>query len=121
MSILKIHREAIGWMMKDIKGISPTIVQHRIHLTDEVTPRRNPQRKLNPLMQEAVKEEILKLLDNGIIYPISDSQWVSPVHVVPKKTGFTVVENEQKELVQTRLPTKVCVCIDYRTFECSHP
>ena len=77
-------------------------------------PRRDPQRRLNPLMQEAVKTEILKLLDNGIIYPISDSQWVSPVHAVPKKAGFTVVENEKKELVQTRLPTKVRVCIDYR-------
>ena len=58
--------------------------------------------------------ENLKLLDNGIIYPISDSQWVSPVHAVPKKAGFTVVENEQKELVQIRLPTKVRVCIDYK-------
>ena len=65
-------------------------------------------------MQEAVRAEILKLLDNGIIYLISDSQWVSPVHVVPKKARFTVVENDKKELVQTRLPTKVRVCIDYR-------
>jgi len=65
-------------------------------------------------MQEAVKIEILKLLDNGIIYPISDSQWVSQVHVVPKKADFTVVENEHKELVQTRLPIKFRVCIDYR-------
>jgi len=63
-------------------------------------------------MQEAVKTKFLKLLDNGIIYPIFDSQWVSPVHTVPKKAGFTVVENEPKELVQTRLPTKVC--IDYQ-------
>ena len=46
-------------------------------------------------MQDAVKIEILKLLDNRIIYPISDSQWVSPVHAVPKKASFTVVENEQ--------------------------
>jgi len=50
-------------------------------------------------MQEAVRTEILKLLDNGIIYPISDSQWVSHVHAVPKKSGFTVVKNENKELV----------------------
>ena len=56
----------------------------------------------------------MKLLDNGIIYPISDSQWVSLVHAVPKKAGFTVVENEQKELVQIRLPTKVRIFIDYR-------
>ena len=96
------------------QGISSAIVQHKIHLTDEAIPRRDPQRKLNPLMQEAVKIEILKLLGNGIIYPISGSQWVSPVHAVPKKAGFMVVENEKKELAQTRLPTKVRVCIDYR-------
>jgi len=114
MFILKRHREAIGCTVKDIKGMSPAIVQHRIHLNDEAIPRRDPQRRLNPLMQEAVKTEILKILDNGIIYPISDSQWASPAHAVPKKVGFTVIENEDKELVQTRLPTKVHICIDYR-------
>ena len=88
MSILKRHREAIGWTMKDINGISPAIVQHRIHLNNEAIPRRDPQRRLDPLMQEAIKMKILKLLDNGIIYPISDSQWVSPVHAVPKKAGL---------------------------------
>ena len=61
-----------------------------------------------------MKIKVLKLLDNGIIYPIFDNQYVNPVDAVPKKTGFTVVENEQKELVQTRLPTKIRVCIDYR-------
>ena len=100
--------------MNDIKGISPAIVQHRIHLNDEATPRRDPQHRLNPVMQEAVKIEILKLLDNRIIYPISDCQWVSSVHAVPKKSGFTVVKIENKELVQTRLPTKLRVCINYR-------
>ena len=64
-------------------------------------------------MQDAMKIEILKLLDNGIIYFNSNSQWVRSVHAVPKKDSFTVVENEHKELVQTRLPTKVRVCIDY--------
>jgi len=65
-------------------------------------------------MKDAMKLEILKLLDNRIIYHISDSQWVSPVHTVPKKAGFTVVENEHKELVQTWLPIEICVCIDNR-------
>jgi len=100
--------------MNNIKGISPAIVQYRIHLNDEAIPRRDPQRRLNPVMQDAVKTEILKHLDNGIIYPISDSQWISPVHVVPKKAACMVAENEHKELVQTRLPTKVRVCIDCR-------
>jgi len=65
-------------------------------------------------MQVVVRAKILKLLDNGIIYPISNSQWVSPVYTVLKKSDFTVVENENKELVQTRLSTKIRVCINYR-------
>jgi len=100
--------------MTDIKGLSPAIVQHRIHLNEEATPKRDPQRRLNPIMQEVIRAEILKLIDIGIIYPISDSQWVSPVHAIPKKSGFTIMENEDKELVQTRLPIKIRVCIDYR-------
>ena len=85
LAVLRESREAIGWTMADIKGISPSIVQHRIHLTEDAKPKCDPQRRLNPIRQEAVRAEILKLLDNGIIYPISDSQWVSPVHAVPKK------------------------------------
>jgi len=100
--------------MTDIKGLSPAIVQHRIHLNEEATLKRDLQRWLNPIIQESVHAEIMKLLDNGIIYFISDSQCVSPVHTVPKKSGFTIVENENKELVQTRLPTNIRVCIDYR-------
>ena len=63
-------------------------------------------------MQEVVHAEIVKLLDNGIIYPLSDSQWVNPIHAILQKSGFTVVENKNKELVQTRLPTKIRVCIE---------
>ena len=107
LTVLRENREAIGWTMADIKGISPSIVQHRIHLTEDAKLKCDPQRRLNPIMQEVVRAEILKLLDNGVIYPISDSQWVSPVHAVPKKAGFTVVENDKKEFVQTRLPMKI--------------
>ena len=66
--------------MTGIKGLSPAIIQHRIHLNEEATPKRDLQRRLNPIMQEVVRAKILKLLDNGIIYPISNSQWVSPIH-----------------------------------------
>nr|GEW98548.1 reverse transcriptase domain-containing protein [Tanacetum cinerariifolium] len=59
-------------------------------------------------------QEVEKLLDAGLIYPISDSPWVSPVHCVPKKGGFTVVANEENELIPTRLVTGWRVCIDYR-------
>jgi hypothetical protein len=65
-------------------------------------------------MKEVVKKEVLKLLDVGIIYPISDSQWVSPVQVVSKKSGITVVKNEDEELIPTRITTGLRVYIDYR-------
>ncbi|GKC35987.1 reverse transcriptase domain-containing protein, partial [Tanacetum coccineum] len=67
-------------------------------------------------MQEVVKKEIVKLLDIGIIYPIVDSPWVSPIHCVPKKGGITVVTNENDELVPTRTITSWRACIDYRKF-----
>src|SRR5436190_15772000 len=65
-------------------------------------------------MQEVVQNVILKLLEAGIIYPISDSSWVSPIQVVPKKSGLTVTENEAGELVPTRTQTGWRVCIDYQ-------
>ena len=71
--MLRDNKEAIGWTTTDIKGLSPTIVQHRIHLIEEAKPKYDPQCRLNLIMQETIRVEILKLLDNGIIYPISDS------------------------------------------------
>ena len=82
--------------MTDIMGLSPSITQHRIHPNEEAKPKRKPQCKLNLIMQEVVRDEIVKILDNGTIYPISDSEWVSPVHMFPKKSNFTVVENENQ-------------------------
>ena len=91
--------------MADIKGISLIIVQHRIHLTENAKPRRDPQRRMNPVMKEAVRKDILKCLDNGIIYLIADSLWVSHVQVVPKKSGITMVKNDDDELIPTRIQT----------------
>ena len=65
-------------------------------------------------MKEVVKKEVVKLLDSGIIYPIADSPWVSPIHCVPKKGGITVVTNENDDLVTTRTVTGWHVCIGYR-------
>ena len=65
-------------------------------------------------MKEVVKKEVLKLLDVGVIYPITDSKWVSPTQVVPKKSGVIVVANEHNELIPTRVTTGWRVCIDYR-------
>jgi hypothetical protein len=85
-----------------------------IYLEENVKPCREMQRRLNPNMKEVVKNEVIKLLDNGIIYPISDSKWVSPTQVVPKKSGVTVITNEKNELIPTRTITGWCMCIDYR-------
>jgi len=72
--ILRKYREAIGWTVTDIKGLSPTIVQHRIHLNEDATLKRDSRRRLNPIIQKVVHAESMKLLNNEIIYPISDSQ-----------------------------------------------
>lgn len=114
ISLLKKHKKAIGWTLADITGISPDVCQHYILLESDAKPVRDPQRKLNPNMREIVLKEILKLLTLGIIYPISDSKWVSPIHMVPKKSGLQVVENEHNELVPMRLVTGWRMCIDYR-------
>ncbi|XP_062161981.1 uncharacterized protein LOC133869015 [Alnus glutinosa] len=114
MQVLKEYKTAIGWTIADIKGISPSTCMHRILLEEGAKPSRQPQRRLNPPMMDVVKKEILKLLEVGVIYPISDSNWVSPVQVVPKKTGVTVVKNQNDELVPTRVQNGWRVCIDYR-------
>ncbi|RVW35037.1 hypothetical protein CK203_079865 [Vitis vinifera] len=91
------------WMtIYDLKGISPLVCTHHIYMEEDAKPVRQPQRRLNPHMQEVVRGEVLKLLQAGIIYPISDSLWVSPTQVVPKKSGITVVQNEKGEEVSTR-------------------
>ena len=114
LKILRTHKTATGWTIADIKGISPLICTHRIHLEEDVKPSRQPQRRLNPIMKEVVKKEVLKLLDVGVIYPIADSKWVNPTQVVPKKSRVTVVANENNELIPTRVTSGWRVCIDYR-------
>ncbi|CAN6583777.1 unnamed protein product [Malus baccata var. baccata] len=112
--VLKEYKTAIGWTLADIKGISPTTCMHRILLEEGSKTSREAQRRLNPPMMEVVKKEVIKLLDCGVIYPISDSKWVSPVQCVPKKSGVTVVANAENELVPQRIQTSWRVCIDYR-------
>ena len=92
------HRKIIGYTIDNLKRISPSFCMHRIHLEDDYTPTIEHQRRLNPNMREVIKKEIMKLLDAGIIYPISDSNWVSPIHVVPKKGGMTVIKNDVHRL-----------------------
>jgi len=91
LDVLREHKEAIGWTIEDIKGISPSVVMHKIHLEEDTKPSREPQRRLNPSMQGVVRGEVIKLLDAGIIYPIFDNKWVNPIHVVPKRARVTIV------------------------------
>ena len=86
--MLRDNKEAIGWTMADIKGLSLSVVQHRIHLIEEAKLKWDPQRRLNPIMQETVWVEILKLLDNEIIYPISDSQLLVLSMLYLKRLGL---------------------------------
>ncbi|GJV39686.1 reverse transcriptase domain-containing protein [Tanacetum coccineum] len=112
--VLKNRKQAIAWKLSDIRGIDPEFCSHKILLEDDYQPSVQHQRRVNPKIHDVIKKEVEKLLDAGLIYPISDSPWVSPVHCVPKKGGMTVVKNEENELVPTRLVTGWRVCIDYR-------
>ena len=114
LHLLKRNKQALGWKISDLKGINPIICIHHIYLEEEYNVVRQPQRRLNPHLQEVVRIEVLKLLQAGIIYPIFDSTWVSPTQVVPKKSGVTIVKNEKGEEFSTRLTIGLRVCIDYR-------
>ena len=85
LKVLKEHKEAIGRSLANIKGIRPSMCMHQILLEEDSKPIVDAQRSLNPSMKEVVRKEVLKWLDAGVIYPISDSSWVSPVQVVPRK------------------------------------
>ena len=78
LNLLKKNKQALGWKISDLKGINPSICTHHIYLEEESKTVRQPQRRLNPHLQEVVRVEVLELLQAGIIYPISDSTWVSP-------------------------------------------
>ena len=114
VEILKKHKEVIGWHISDLKGISPVYCMHKIMMEEDYRPVRQPQRRLDPTMKEEVRKEVLKLLEAGLIYPISDSAWVSPVQVVPKKGGMTVIRNMKNNLIPTRTVTGWRMCINYR-------
>nr|GEV06336.1 reverse transcriptase domain-containing protein [Tanacetum cinerariifolium] len=103
ITVLKLYKRAIAWKLSDIKDINPGICTHKILMEEDFEPVVQHQRRVNLKIYNVIKQEVLKLLVAGLIYPISDSPWVSPVHYVPKKGGFTVVENEENELILTRL------------------
>ncbi|GKD83637.1 reverse transcriptase domain-containing protein, partial [Tanacetum coccineum] len=103
LKVLKSHKRAIAWKISDIKGIDPRFCTHKILMEDDFKSAVQHQRRVNLKIHEVIKKEVIKILDVGLIYPISDSPWVSPVHCVPKKGGMIVVENDDNELIPTRL------------------
>jgi len=113
LRVLRKHCKAIGCTLDDLKRSHPSLCMHRNIRENNHKPSIEHQRILNPSIQEVVKRKILKLLKADIIYPISNSAWISPVHVVPKKRGITVIKNENNELIPRRTVTSWCMRIDY--------
>ena len=108
LRVLRDHKDAIRWSLANLKGIRPSMCMHRILLEYGHKLSVEAQRRLNPTMKEVVRKEVLKWLDGG------DSSWVSPVQVVPKNGGATVIRTEKKALLPSRLVTEWRICIDYR-------
>nr|GEX51685.1 reverse transcriptase domain-containing protein [Tanacetum cinerariifolium] len=113
ITVLKSHKRAIAWKLSYIKGIDLEFCTHKNLMEEDFEPAVQHQKRVNPKIHDVIKQEVLKLLDARLIYTIFYSPWVSPVHCVPKKSGFTVVENEENELIPTRLVMGLRVCIDY--------
>nr|GEU59986.1 reverse transcriptase domain-containing protein [Tanacetum cinerariifolium] len=105
ITVLMSHKRAIAWKLSDIKGIDLEFYTRKILMEEDFEQAVQHQRRVNPNIHDVIKQEVIKLLEAGLIYPISDSPWISPVHCVPKKGGFKVVENEDNELIPTRLVT----------------
>ncbi|GJV30546.1 reverse transcriptase domain-containing protein [Tanacetum coccineum] len=97
LKVLKSHKRAIAWKISDIKGIKSQFCTHKILMEDDSKPAIQHQRRVNPKIHEVIKKEVIKLLDAGLIYPISDSPWVNPVYCVPKKGGITLNDATPKD------------------------
>jgi hypothetical protein len=102
LTILEKHHSAFGYSLEDLKGISPALCTHHIPIDPAYPPSREPQHRLNNVMREVVKKEVLILLHVEIIYPVPYSELVSPVQVVPKKEGMIVVKNGKDVLIPQR-------------------
>nr|GFA11757.1 reverse transcriptase domain-containing protein [Tanacetum cinerariifolium] len=85
ITILKSHKRATAWKLSDIKGIDLEFYTHKILMEEDFEPAVQHQRRVNLKIHDVIKQKVLKLLNDGLIYPISDSPWVSPIHCVPKR------------------------------------
>nr|GEU34008.1 hypothetical protein [Tanacetum cinerariifolium] len=75
ITVLKSHKRAIAWKLSDIKGINPEFFTHKILMDEYFEPAVQHQRRVNPKIHDVIKNEVLKLLDAGLIYLIFDSPW----------------------------------------------
>lgn len=114
LHVLRKYPTTLGYNISNLKGIHPSICMDHIMLEEDYKTSIEHQRRVNPILSDVVKKEVQMLLEAGIIYPISDSNWVSPIHVFPKKGGVTVVNNEKGESVAKRTQTGWRMCVDYR-------
>nr|GEV00200.1 hypothetical protein [Tanacetum cinerariifolium] len=89
ITVLKSHKRVIAWKLADIKGIDPEFCTHKILMEEDFEPALQHQRRVNLKIHDVIKQEVIKLLEARLIYPIFDSPWVSPVRCVPKKEGFS--------------------------------
>nr|GFC26885.1 reverse transcriptase domain-containing protein [Tanacetum cinerariifolium] len=103
INVLKSRKKAITWKLTDIRGIDPEFCSYKILLEEDFSPKVQSQRRVNPKIHDVIKKEVEKLLDAGLIYPISEFTLY-----------MTVIKNDENELVPTRLVTGWRVCIDYR-------
>ena len=112
--VVRNRIKAIGWKISNIKGISPSLIIHKIHIEDGYKVVIERQKRLNPYIKEVVKNETIKLLDAGIIYLIFYNEYVSSAQYIPKKSRMKVVENEKGKLIFKKIVDSSRVCIDYR-------
>nr|GEV90666.1 reverse transcriptase domain-containing protein [Tanacetum cinerariifolium] len=120
ITVLKSHKRAIAWKLFDIKGIDPVFYTHKILIEDEFEPVAQYQRRVNPKIQDVIKQEVLKLLDAGLIYPISDSPWSSEgVYTARKPLTFSrlaTIDQSGDIMAQTTLPRRnkyILMVVDY--------
>nr|GEU91190.1 pre-mRNA-splicing factor SYF1 [Tanacetum cinerariifolium] len=90
ITVMKSHKRAIAWKLSDIKGIDPEFCTHKILMEEDFEPAVQHQRRVIPKIHDVIKNEVLKLLDAGLIYSISDSPWKTMEVLMD---DFSVFEN----------------------------
>ncbi|GJT11063.1 reverse transcriptase domain-containing protein [Tanacetum coccineum] len=105
IKVLKSHKHAIAWKISDIKGIDPQFCTHKILMEENAKPVVQHQRRVNPKIHEVIKQEVIKLLDAGLIYPISDSPWIPIGLLDQEKTTFTC---PYETFAYRRMPFGLC-------------